>query len=50
MELKDYQIKMLDYLDSYLAELKTQKTEKQECNASDELGLGSSTNNGIMRR
>lgn len=30
MELKDYQIKVLDYLDSYLDELKTQKAEKQD--------------------
>lgn len=30
MELKDYQIKVLDYLESYLSELKTQKDEKQE--------------------
>ncbi|MFY9288435.1 MAG: DEAD/DEAH box helicase family protein [Alphaproteobacteria bacterium] len=30
MELKDYQIKLLDYLDAYLSELKTQKTEKQD--------------------
>jgi type III restriction enzyme len=30
MELKDYQIKVLDYLDSYLDELKTQKCEKQD--------------------
>lgn len=30
MELKDYQIKVLDYLESYLTELKTQKAEKQD--------------------
>ncbi len=30
MELKDYQIKVLDYLESYLSELKTQKAEKQD--------------------
>jgi len=30
MELKDYQIKVLDYLEAYLAELKTQKEEKQD--------------------
>jgi type III restriction enzyme len=30
MELKDYQINVLDYLESYLAELKTQKDEKQD--------------------
>ena len=30
MELKDYQIKVLDYLDSYLGELQTQKSEKQD--------------------
>ncbi|QFY42677.1 restriction endonuclease subunit R [Candidatus Methylospira mobilis] len=30
MELKDYQIKVLDYLESYLAELKAQKSEKQD--------------------
>ena len=30
MELKDYQIKVLEYLDAYLAELKSQKTEKQD--------------------
>lgn len=30
MELKDYQIKVLDYLDGYLDELKTQKAEKQD--------------------
>ena len=30
MELKDYQIKVLDYLESYLADLKTQKAEKQD--------------------
>lgn len=30
MELKDYQIKVLDYLESYLTELKTQKDEKQD--------------------
>jgi type III restriction enzyme len=30
MELKDYQIKVLDYLEGYLAELKTQKAEKQD--------------------
>ena len=30
MELKDYQIKVLDYLEAYLAELKAQKDEKQD--------------------
>ncbi len=30
MELKDYQIKVLEYLEAYLAELKTQKSEKQD--------------------
>ncbi len=30
MEIKDYQIKVLDYLKSYLADLKTQKAEKQD--------------------
>jgi type III restriction enzyme len=30
MELKDYQIKVLDYLEGYLDELKTQKAEKQD--------------------
>src|ERR1700743_2310823 len=30
MELKDYQIKVLDYLEAYLGELKTQKAEKQD--------------------
>lgn len=30
MEFKDYQIKVLEYLESYLAELKTQKAEKQD--------------------
>jgi len=30
MELKDYQIKVLEYLEGYLAELKVQKAEKQE--------------------
>ncbi|MBF0559665.1 MAG: DEAD/DEAH box helicase family protein, partial [Nitrospirae bacterium] len=30
MELKDYQIKVLEYLEGYLAELKTQKAEKQD--------------------
>ncbi|ASF48075.1 DEAD/DEAH box helicase [Methylovulum psychrotolerans] len=30
MEFKDYQLKVLDYLDGYLAELKTQKAEKQD--------------------
>src|ERR1044072_7953655 len=30
MELKDYQIKVLEYLEGYLAELKTAKVEKQE--------------------
>lgn len=30
MELKEYQIKVLDYLDAYLGELLTQKTEKQD--------------------
>lgn len=30
MELKDYQIKVLEYLDAYLEELKNQKDEKQE--------------------
>lgn len=30
MELKDYQIKVLESLDAYLAELKTQKAEKQD--------------------
>jgi type III restriction enzyme len=30
MELKDYQIKVLGYLEGYLAELKTQKAEKQD--------------------
>jgi len=30
MELKDYQIKVLDYLDAYLGELKDQKVEKQD--------------------
>ena len=30
MELKDYQIKVLDYLETYLGELQTQKSEKQD--------------------
>ncbi len=30
MELKDYQIKVLESLESYLSELKTQKSEKQD--------------------
>lgn len=30
MELKDYQLKVLEYLEGYLAELKSQKAEKQD--------------------
>jgi type III restriction enzyme len=30
MELKDYQFKVLEYLEAYLGELQTQKAEKQD--------------------